>query len=56
MPVLTYASETWTISTAMEKRLEAAEMWFLRRMLRISLTSHTTNDEDILLKADRRYH
>ena len=28
-------------------------MWFLRRMLRISWTSHTTN-EDIMLKADRR--
>jgi len=28
MPVLTYASETLTISTAMEKRLEAAESGF----------------------------
>jgi len=33
MPVLTYASETWTVSTAMEKRFEAAEMWFLRIIL-----------------------
>jgi len=35
------------------ERFEAAEMWFVRRMLRISWTSHTAN-EDILLKADRR--
>ena len=45
IPVLTYASETWTISSEMEKRLKAAEMWFLRRMLRIKWTSHTSNAE-----------
>ena len=33
--VLTYGSECWTISKNMAKRIEAAEMWFLRRMLRI---------------------
>ena len=36
--VLTYGSETWTISKIMEKKLEAVEMWFWRRMLRISWT------------------
>ena len=29
----------------MEKKLEAAEMWFLRRMLRISWTEIKSNDE-----------
>ena len=28
-----YGCETWTISEAMKKQLEAAEMWFLRRMM-----------------------
>ncbi|XP_072128921.1 mitochondrial inner membrane protease subunit 1 isoform X2 [Mobula birostris] len=28
--VLTYGSERWTISPTMEKRLEAAELWFYR--------------------------
>ena len=31
-----YGCETWTISEAMKKQLEAAEMWFLRRMMKIS--------------------
>ena len=28
----------------MTKNIEAAEMWFFRRMLRISYTAHETND------------
>jgi len=36
------------VSTEMENRLEAAEMWFYRRMLRISRTEST------LLKTLRR--
>ena len=49
--VLLYGSETWTISKKMQKRLEAAEMWFLRRMLKTSWTEKKTN-EDILNKMD----
>ena len=33
---LTYCSETWTINVADEARLEAAKIWFLRQILRIS--------------------
>ncbi len=40
---LLYGSETWTLSSDMMKRLEATEMWFLRRMLRISWTDRVTN-------------
>jgi len=29
----------------METRLQAAEMWFLRRMLRITWTDNTSNEE-----------
>ena len=32
---LTHGSECWTINKNMAKRTEAAEMWFLRRMVRI---------------------
>ena len=32
---LLYGYESWTISKRMESQLEAAEIWFLRRMLRI---------------------
>ena len=49
--VPTYGCECWTISAQMEERLKAAEMWFLRRMLRISYTEHVTN-EAVLCRAN----
>jgi len=36
IPVLSNDSEGWTISTAMERSIDAAEMWFLRRMLKVT--------------------
>jgi len=44
LPVLKYGSETWTVSKEMENRIIQAEMWFLRRLLRIGWESHTTNE------------
>ena len=44
-PLLLYGSECWTISIEMNKRLEAAEMWFYRRILRVSYADHITNEE-----------
>ena len=38
-------AECWTINKEMEKKLEAAEMWFLRRMLQISWTEKISNVE-----------
>ena len=48
--VLTYGSECWTVSKNMEKRIEATDMWFLRRMLRIQLVKKISN-EKVLEKA-----
>ena len=45
LPVLLYGSETWTISKTLEDNIQAAEMWFIRRMLRISYTDRKTNEE-----------
>ena len=42
---LLYGSEAWTVSTKMLNKLEATEMWFLRKMQRISYTEHVTNVE-----------
>jgi len=42
---LLYGCESWTISKRMESQLEAAEMWFLRRMLRIAWTDKVSNDQ-----------
>ena len=43
MSTLTYCCETWTLGAAMKARLAAAEMWFLRRMLKISWTQRVSN-------------
>src|SRR5438034_4850173 len=43
--ILLYPSERWTMSDTMTKKLEAAEMWFYRRILRISYTKHITKEE-----------
>jgi len=38
-----YGCETWTMTTKTRKNLEAAEMWFYRRILRIPWTAHQTD-------------
>ena len=45
LPVLMYGCEAWTISKEIENRLRATEMWFLRRMLRISYLDRVRNEE-----------
>src|SRR5437870_10806687 len=39
--ILLYASECWTISAAMAKKVEAAETWFYRRIFCASHTKST---------------
>jgi len=43
-PVILYGCETWTRSIAMEKKIDASEMWIWRRMLRVSWTEKRTNE------------
>ena len=45
LPILLYGSECWTISSQMTKELEAVELWFYWRILKVSWTSHQTNEE-----------
>ncbi|GFN75464.1 E3 ubiquitin-protein ligase shprh [Plakobranchus ocellatus] len=52
-PVLMYGCKAWTISKQIQNKLEATEMWFLRRMLRISWTAKKTN-ERVLNEANKR--
>ena len=42
-----YASKTWTLNADISKKINSFEMWMYRKMLKISYTSHTTN-EDVL--------
>ena len=39
-----YGCEAWTHRTADDKRIEAAEMWFYRRLLRVTWTDKRTNE------------
>ena len=43
--VILFGCEGWTISKEMRRRLEAAEMWCIRRMMRIPWTARRTNEE-----------
>ena len=43
IPVLLYASETWTIKADEQRKLEAFENKCFRRMLRVSYVEHRTN-------------
>ena len=62
--VLLYGCESWTISKGMEQKLFAAEIWFRRRMMRISWTDKLKNEavlekvgvEGQLLNTIRRRH
>ena len=49
-----YGCESWTISKEMRKSLEATEMWFLRRMLRIPWTARITNKEVLQMPGMKR--
>ena len=51
--VLLYGSEAWTLDKKLKKRSEAAEMWFLRRMLRVPWTARMTNERVLELAGVR---
>ena len=43
--VLLYGCETWTLTSNLEKRIEAAEMWMYRRITKTSWKEKKTNKE-----------
>jgi len=45
LPVLLYGAETWSLTAALEKKLDAFHQWCLRRLLRLSDLRHVTNVE-----------
>ena len=42
-----YGCESWTVNNEMRKRLEAAEVWFLRIMMRIPCTARRASHDVI---------
>jgi hypothetical protein len=43
-PVVLYGSEAWALRKDDENRIQAAEMWFYRRLLRVKWTDKRTNE------------
>jgi hypothetical protein len=52
--VMLYGAETWTLTQAEKKRIEAFEMWVWRRMLKISWTEKISNDEVLKRVGEQR--
>ena len=42
-PVVMYGCESWTIKKAEHQRIDAFELWFWRRLLRVSWTARKSN-------------
>ena len=53
VPILTYGSESWTINNAAVNAINAAEMWYLRKMQRLLYIERITNEE-VLRRAETR--
>jgi len=49
-----YGAETWTLRVADQKYLESFEMWYWRRMEKISWTDHVRNKEVLLRVNEQR--
>merc|ERR1711860_448944 len=43
-PVMLYGSESWTLRCEENNKINASEMWFYRRLLRVKWTDKRTND------------
>ena len=43
--ILLHGYERWTLTKDLERRLQAAEMWYIRRIMRISWTEKKSNEE-----------
>ena len=52
--VMLYGAETWTLTQAEKKRIEAFEMWVWRRMLKISWKEKISNDEVLMKVGEQR--
>ena len=66
-PVVMYGCESWTVKKAERQRIDAFELWYWRRLLRVPWTARRSNQsilkeispgcslEGIMLKLKRQY-
>ena len=55
-PVVMYGCESWTIKKAEHRRIDAFELWCLRRLLRVPWTARRSNQsilKEIMQKSGR---
>ena len=53
-PVMLYGSESWTLRSEENNKINSAEMWFYRRLFRVKWTDKRTNESILIeLKAKR---
>ena len=53
-PVVMYGYESWTIKKAERQRIDAFELWYWRRLLRVPWTSRRSN-QSILKEINPEY-
>ena len=53
-PVVMYGCESWTVKTAESQRIDAFELWYWRRLLRVPWTARRSN-QSILKEISPRY-
>ena len=53
-PVVTYGCESWTIKKAEHRRIDAFELWYWRRLLRVPWTARRSN-QSILKEISPEY-
>ena len=53
-PVVTYGCESWTIKKAERQRIDAFELWYWRRLLRVPWTTRRS-DQSILKEISPKY-
>ena len=53
-PVIMYGCESWTIKKAERQRIDAFELWFWRRLLRVPWTARRSN-QSILKEMNPEY-
>ena len=55
LSILLHGYECWTLKKDFERRLEAAEMWYITRILRISWTEKKLKEEVMEMARYKRY-
>ena len=53
-PVIMYGYESWTVKEAEHQRIDASELWYWRRLLRVSWTAWISN-QSILKEISPEY-